>query len=244
MSTKLLYLESMYDLQANAYVEHVEQQDGRSVVYLDQTILYPQGGGQPYDTGVIENEDTRFIVEEVRFVDGEVLHFGHFEGRPFIQGEDVHITVDTERRKLNARLHSGGHLVDMAVSQIKPEWVPAKGYHFPDSPYVEYEGQLDMQDPDELASQIQKLANDYIEQDLSVSCHFVERDELDRLCRHVPASLPRNKPIRVVQFEDFAVPCGGTHVKSLGEIKDLAITKLKMKGGNVRVGYTLATKAT
>jgi len=241
MSTKLLYLENMHDLEADAYVEHVDQQEGRTIVYLDQTILYPQGGGQPYDTGVIQNEDTKFIVEEVRFIDGEVLHIGHFEGssRSLMQGEDVHIVVDAERRKLNARLHSAGHLVDMAVSQFSPEWVPAKGYHFPDSPYVEYEGQLDAQNQDELASRIEKLANGYIKQDLQVSCRFVERDELERLCRHVPANLPTNKPIRVVQFKNFAVPCGGTHVKRLGDINVLSITKLKMKGGNVRVGYNI-----
>lgn len=241
MSTKLLYLENMHDLEADAYVEHVDQQDGRAVVYLDQTILYPQGGGQPYDTGAIQNEGTKFIVEEVRFVEGEVLHIGHFEnGSRFMQGEDAHITVDGERRKLNARLHSGGHLVDMAVSHIKPEWVPAKGYHFPDAPYVEYEGQLDEQNQEELLSQIQKLANDFIAQDLPVHCHFVEREKLNRLCRHVPANLPTNKPIRVVQFQDFAVPCGGTHVKSLGDIQKVTITKLKMKGGHVRAGYSIA----
>ncbi len=240
MSTKLLYLENMYDLEADAYVERIEQQEGRTVVYLDQTILYPQGGGQPYDTGVIQNEDTRFVVEEVRFVDGDVLHIGHFDGRPFIQGEDVHIVVDAERRHLNARLHSAGHLVDMAVSQLRTDWVPAKGYHFPDSPYVEYDGQFDPETRDELMAQIEKLGNEYIEQDLPVSCHFVEHDELKQLCRHVPTNIPTNKPIRVVQFDNFAVPCGGTHVKSLAELKDLTITKLKKKDKSIRVGYNVS----
>ena len=127
MSTKLVYLENMHDLEADAYIERVDKQNGRDVVYLDQTILYPQGGGQPYDKGVIQGGHTKFIVEEVRFVDGDVLHFGHFEGYPFMQGEDVHIIVDGDRRKLNARLHSGGHLVDMAVSKIKSDWIPGKG---------------------------------------------------------------------------------------------------------------------
>jgi Ser-tRNA(Ala) deacylase AlaX len=230
----------MHTLEADAYVEHIDQIDGRTVVYLDQTILYPQGGGQPYDKGVIQNEDTKFVVEEVRFVEGEVLHIGHFEGRPFIQGEDVHIVVDGHRRELNARLHSAGHLVDLAVSTIGVDWVPLKGYHFPDAPYVEYEGELASEQQDELAKQIEKIANDYIAEDLPVTCHFVEREELEKLCRHVPTNLPKDKPTRVVQFETFAVPCGGTHVRSLKDLKELKITKLKNKGGSIRIGYDVS----
>jgi Ser-tRNA(Ala) deacylase AlaX len=240
MSTKLLYLENMHDLEADAYVERVDKQDGRDVVYLDQTILYPQGGGQPYDTGVIQNEDTKFIVEEVRFVDGEVLHIGHFEGRSFIQGEDAHIIVDADRRRLNARLHSAGHVVDMAVSNLCPDWVPAKGYHFPDSPYVEYDGQFDPEKRDELMAEIERLGNEYVKQGTPVTCRFVEHAELKQLCRHVPTNIPTNKPIRVVQFDNFAVPCGGTHVKSLDELKDLTITKLKKKDKYLRVGYNVS----
>jgi len=56
--TKLLYLENMQQLECTAYVEAVEQQDGKAIVYLDQTVFYPQGGGQPYDTGTISSDDT------------------------------------------------------------------------------------------------------------------------------------------------------------------------------------------
>lgn len=230
----------MHDLEADAYVERVDQQNGRDVVYLDQTILYPQGGGQPYDKGVIQSQDTKFIVEEVRFVDGDVLHIGHFEGQPFMQGEDVHIVVDADRRKLNARLHSGGHIVDMAVSKLGLNWTPGKGYHFPDGPYVEYDGELDPEQQTELQTKIEATANELIAQDMPVSCHFVDYDELKQLCRHIPSNLPTNKPIRVVQFADFAVPCGGTHVAKFAVIQKLTITKVKNKHGSIRVSYAVA----
>ena len=240
MSTKLTYLEDMHDLEADAYVERVEQQNGRDIVYLDQTILYPQGGGQPYDKGVIQSQDTKFIVEEVRFVDGDVLHIGHFEGQPFMQGEDVHVVVGAERRRLNARLHSGGHLVDMAITKLGLDWVSSKGYHFPDGPYVEYDGELDPERQTELQAKIEAKANELISHNLPVTCRFVDHDELKQLCHHVPANLPTNKPIRVVQFDDFAVPCGGTHVASLSAIQKLTITKVKNKHGSIRVGYAVA----
>ncbi len=238
--TKLLYLEHMHDMQCNSHVEQVTQTNGRTVVILDQTMLYAQGGGQPYDTGIIENEDTKFIVEEVRFVEGLVHHIGHFEGRTFMQGEDVHCRVNAERRTLNSRLHSAGHLVDMAVSQLEIEWTPGKGYHFPDNPYVEYGGELNPADVDKLIERLQQLCDQLIADDLPVSCSFVEPDELQQLCRFVPDNIPTGKPTRIVQFGDFAVPCGGTHVRNLGELKQQTITKLKLKNKQIRVGYDVS----
>lgn len=239
MSTQLLYLENMHDLEVDAQVIRVEQQDDRTVVYLEQTILYPQGGGQPYDTGTIESQGGEFIVEEVRFVDGDVLHIGRFRKGDFAQGEAVHITVDANRRRLNARLHSAGHLVDMAVNNLDVDWLPSKGYHFPDNPYVEYDGEFEPEDRDKVLAEIERLGNEYITQDLAVDCRFVQHDELKQLCRHVPPNIPVNKPTRIVQFGNFAVPCGGTHVRTLAEVESFVVTKLKKKSGKIRIGYNV-----
>jgi alanyl-tRNA synthetase len=57
MNTKLLYLEDMDNCSCVAKVAEVISEDGRAVVILDQTIYYPQGGGQPYDTGTITSEE-------------------------------------------------------------------------------------------------------------------------------------------------------------------------------------------
>jgi len=239
MSTKLLYLENMHDLTCTAYVDRVEQKDGRSVVYLDQTIFYPQGGGQPYDTGTIETEDTKFNVEEGRFIEGEVLHIGYFEGRPFIQGEDVHCQIDAERRQLHKRLHSAGHVLDMAVTKLGYDWIPGKGYHFPDGPYVEYAGSLEGLDKDEVISQLNKTMADLIASNPTTEVKFVTLEELHKLCRHVPDNLPVGKPIRAVMYGDFAVPCGGTHVAALKDIGRVHIRKIK--GGDViKISYEIS----
>lgn len=50
------------------------------------------------------------------------------------------MSIDPAVRLLNARLHSAGHLIDVAVSILHYPWKASKGYHFPDSPYVEYVG--------------------------------------------------------------------------------------------------------
>jgi len=41
------------------------------------------------------------------------------------------LEIDEEKRRTYARVHSGGHLLDIAVNQLGYQWVPGKGYHFP-----------------------------------------------------------------------------------------------------------------
>lgn len=48
--------------------------------------------------------------------------------------------IDKDFRIRNAQLHSAGHIIDVAVSNLKMPWKAGKGYHFEDSPYVEYVG--------------------------------------------------------------------------------------------------------
>lgn len=235
--TKLLYMEDMQKLESDAYVESVEQKDGRTVVYLDQTVFYPQGGGQPYDTGTITSGATRFIVEEVRFNEGLVHHIGHFEGSQFMQGEDVKCEVDSERRKLHTRLHSGGHVLDMAVNQLGYTWTPGKGYHFPQGPYVEYSGDLGEETKEDVITKLNEKISEILGSGIKTEIKFVDRDEMSQLCRHVPDYLPKDKPSRVVLYGDFGVPCGGTHVAELKDIGQETVRKIKTSSGTIRISY-------
>lgn len=55
----------------------------------------------------------------------------------------VEMKVDGDKRLLYARLHSAGHLLDMAVARLGYQWHPSKGCHFPVGAYVEYVGAID-----------------------------------------------------------------------------------------------------
>lgn len=238
--TKLLYMEDMQQLECTAYVDAVEQKDGKTIVCLDQTVFYPQGGGQPYDTGTIAAPDTTFLVEEVRFVDGQVLHIGHFEGRTFMQGEDVQCHVDKERRILHTRLHSGGHVLDMAVSQLGYDWKPGKGYHFPQGPYVEYEGNSDEVDKEELIQTLNQQMAEILARGAQTEIRFMPKAEMAAYCRHVPDYLPDGKPGRIVLYGDFGVPCGGTHVAQLQDIGAVTVRKIKTQSGAIRISYEIS----
>lgn len=239
-NTKLLYMEDMQQLECTAYVESVEQKDGRAVVDLDQTVFYPQGGGQPYDTGVIDSGSSKLIVEEVRFDEGVVHHIGRFEGQPFMQGEDVSCSVDGKRRSLNTRMHSGGHVLDMAVNELGYDWIPGKGFHFPEGAYVEYSGVLEDETKEEVIEKLNSKIKDILGRGIQTQIKFVTKDEMAELCRHVPDYLPKDKPSRVVLYGDFGVPCGGTHVAQLSDIGTETIRKIKAGPQTIRISYMVA----
>jgi len=145
MHTELLYMKNMGQIQCSSKMVGYHQDGDKTIVILDQTIFYPQGGGQPYDTGIIKSNDGDLVfrVQAVRFVDGIVNHIGVVEkGKPSI-GIEVQCFIDEDRRNRNSRLHSAGHLIDMAVKEMDIDWTPGKGYHFPQGAYVEYHGTVD-----------------------------------------------------------------------------------------------------
>jgi len=240
-STHLLYLEDFNLLECDSQVLEVLKEDEKDVVILDQTVFYPQGGGQPYDQGFIQNESGKFLVEEVRFLEGIVKHIGKFESGNFEKGMEIKCIVDRERRKLHSRLHSAGHVLDMAVAALGLSWVPGKGYHFPNGPYVEYAGQIEDSEKEKLRVEIEGKCNEFIREGIETTPVFMVKEKMHEVCRFVPEYLPEGKPTRVVMYGEFGVPCGGTHVNNLKDIGPMAIRKVKLERGSIRVSYEITS---
>ncbi|MBI4973593.1 hypothetical protein HZC27_03220 [Candidatus Roizmanbacteria bacterium] len=240
-STKLLYMEDSYKLQDTAtFIDITQTEGGKTALVLDQTIFYPQGGGQPYDTGIISQGANEFKVEEVRFKDGIVYHVGNFTRGLIEKGAQVTLTVDEPRRKLNRRNHTAGHLIDIAVKNLGLSLTPAKGFHFPEGAYVEYIGLMDEAQKEELRLKIENEVNRLIQLKLPMKARQVTYEELKELCDFVPEYLPKDKPIRIEKIGEYkAHPCGGTHVSNTEEVGKVTIEKLKSKSGNTRVSYKI-----
>jgi Ser-tRNA(Ala) deacylase AlaX len=239
--THLSYLDNSFLLDSPAQVVGVlEAEGGLKSVVTDRTIFYPQGGGQPYDQGFIENGNGKFDVKEVRFKEGVVYHLGNFISGNFNPGEQVQLIVNRDRRMLNCRLHTAGHLVDVAMQQAGYQMPPNKGYHFPDSPYVEYAGAIPAEQREEVLKKVQEAADKLVAENLTVSARLIEKENLKDHCYFVPDYIPKDKPSRVVFIGGAnGCPCGGTHVGALGEIGAVKIKKIQVKGGNTRVSYSI-----
>lgn len=234
--TKLNYLHDSYLFESEAiFVEIKENEKGKAVI-LDETIFYPQGGGQPADKGEIIFGDNVFTVSDVRLDEtGIVWHFGEFTNGEFKQGDKVTLKIDTERRILNTKLHSAGHLLDCAISKIEIENLKAtKGFHFPDGPYVEYDGTIE--NPAEIIPILQKNIDDLITQNLQVE----KKDLTSEEAQSKGVWAPAGKSARVVNFSGFPIcGCGGTHVNMSSEIGKVTVRKIKSSQGKTKIAYTL-----
>lgn len=240
--THLTYLNNSYQFESNAFVTEVKLNDfGQSVVLLDSTIMYPQGGGQPFDQGKISQGKVLFEVSEVRLNNHVVNHIGRFVSveTDFSFENKVCIHIDESRRRLHARLHTAGHLVDDAVVKLGYQLKPIKGYHFPDGPYVEYQGILNG-DPTRIALDIESRLREIIATNYQPHQEIVQSThDLEGKVIYLPDFLPEGKPIGIVYVSSptRGQCCGGTHVKYLQEIGSISIPKIKSKGGNTRISY-------
>lgn len=240
--TELLYLKD-FDVEiCKAVVASAgATEDGRTTITLNQTCFYARGGGQDWDKGEIAKDGAHFTVEEVRLDEsGDVHHIGTITAGTFVTGDAVSGKVDHERRSINTRLHSAGHVIDMAIDSLGLDWIATKGQHYPDLSAVEYSGTWQPERAEELRLEIEKRVNELVAKGSENSLQFMPVEEMHTVCRHVPENIPKNKPARVVIYgENFGIPCGGTHVKNLSQIGTVHIPKLKEKKGVIRVTYTV-----
>lgn len=238
MTTRLLYLEDFDVVSCEAtVVAVVKTEDDRTDVVLDQTCFYPRGGGQDWDIGTIGD----FKVQEVRLDEQGIVHHSG-QGNVRV-GDTVQCQVDTERRAINTRLHSAGHLLDMAINQLQPDWVPARGGHYPHMSFVEYTVPPDTQVDEDFSKTLAGCVHDCVHGpagNYSNQVRFMSKHEMAQYCRHVPDNIPANKPSRIVLYaDDFGIPCGGTHVRRVKDIGQITITKIKVKKGLAKVSYAV-----
>ena len=249
--TELVYFSDTYQTSCEAKVvscEPVEDpgDDGvaRFVVVLDRTVAYPAGGGQPSDTGrIVGPGGVAFVVASVASTkDGTVTHLGEFEeegAAPFNADDEVIVTVDADKRLLHARIHSAGHLLDVAMTNIGfgPDvMVPAKGLHQPDQAYVEYTGKVEGLDKDKLMADLKAEMNKLVSLGGSAAA-MMGYDEAAEACGGFPAT-SRDPTLRRTTADTAGCPCGGTHVANVNEIGSVDVMRAG-KERTTRVSYTI-----
>lgn len=237
--TELLYMTNRsFEFSGSEVVDTFKNESGKTVLILDKTIFYPQGGGQSFDIGEIYTQSSVFSVEEVRFVDGLVHHIGTYKNGDIKAGDIVNLKIDPERKTLNSKLQSAGHLIDIALRNAGfKEIIPLKGYHFPDGPYVEYVGEINGEN---IAEKLQEELNKMINTGYEVVTKLSTLEEAKSCCYFFPPHIPEGKPVRIVAvWNNEFIPCGGTHVSNITELRGLKVKEVKQKKGNTRVSYSI-----
>ncbi len=242
-ATLLTYLDhqTIYETKSKI-IDIIINEKGETCIILDHTILYPQGGGQPYDQGYLTCDENIFKVNEVRFSEGIVYHVGTYESGMLKIGDEVKCRIDIERRLRNARAHGAGHLIAFILKRLPYKLTPQNGHHFPGECYIGCEGEIPENEREVAREKIETLCNQIIGLEIPVTVAFIDRSEMERVCTLIPKEIPKDKPCRVMSVTlpnagKSAVPCGGTHVANLREIGKLVISKVKVKKGMTKISY-------
>lgn len=211
--TRKLYYDLPNEVEFEAVV--LDYFDGMAV--LDQTLFYPEGGGQPSDTGTLVTPDNVVRVEEVTKVGDVILH--RVMGGPLKRGERVKGMVDEERRFSLMRHHTATHILLYAAKKVLGAHVHQAG-----AQKGSEVSRLDIQHyrhitPEELRK-IEIEANRMVMADLPVSISVEERTKAERKYGFglYQGGVPPGGEIRIVRVGNDVQACAGTHVRSTGEI--------------------------
>jgi alanyl-tRNA synthetase len=233
--TNPLYLQNTYLFEETAKILQVGQDEKGDYLILDQTIFYPQGGGQPSDQGKITGADFAYTVSQVRQIEGEIRHYLQEIPSPSSLNTPTSLSIDSERRLLNARYHTAAHLLGNVVEDLFPELKAVKGHSFPKEAYVEFQGATF---PD--MAKIQEKFEGIIHEDMKTQFFEMDRPSFEAKFYVLPYPTPEHKAFRVMQIGDLLpIPCGGTHLASTAEIKGIQFPKVKSKDGAHRIFYEL-----
>lgn len=238
MQTLKTYLNDTYCYTHNGKIIHTDCDERGQFVILDQTIFYPQGGGQPSDQGYMDADGTRFEISHVRTVNDQIRHYTTLDCTEHI-GKEVKLKINPEKRLCHAKLHTSGHLISNIVESLYPTYHAIKGHHFPGECYVEFS--LMSESPQAIdLNTLNGLVQHQIENNLTMEYIEIEGKDLPHYCPHLPYTLPKTESIRLIKIGPFGFqPCGGTHVKTSAELKGLSLTKQKLKGTSLKIYYQI-----
>ncbi len=232
-----LYLHDAYQQECDATVRASGTQ-GTSIL-LDQTIFYPEGGGQPCDAGTLRKEGTAYIVLSVKKTPEGIMHEVE---KPGLQpGDHVHLQIDWQRRYTLMRYHTAAHLLSAVI--YKETKVETTGNQLAtDKSRMDFS--LEDASRERMESFIQK-ANNLIQHDAPVKVYTLPKEEaikdpsLFKLA--VKDYIEKLKEVRVVEIVGIDKQAdGGTHVRSLKEIGSIKLGKIDNKGkNNRRIYFTL-----
>ena len=192
---------------------------------LNETIFYPEGGGQPGDEGSITIDNQTVNVIGTRYIDNKLVHLiENIDGLK--KNEDVKLNLNWTKRYSYMKVHTCLHL----LCSIIP--FPVTGGSIGDG-----RGRLDFDletkpDKEEVLNKINELINkDYLIHISSITDK--ELDDNPDLVRTMAVKPPRGsgqiRMIRIGDNIDFQ-PCGGTHVSKTSEIDHVKSVKIENKG--------------
>ena len=237
--TRPLYYEQPCEVEFEAMV--IDFFDG--LVVLDQTLFYPEGGGQPADTGTLLSAESMVRVEDVVKRGDVILH--RVVGGALKRGERVKGMVDEERRWSLMRHHTATHVLLHAAKEILGAHIHQAGAQKgSDSARLDIRHFKHITE-DELR-RIELRANQIVQNNKPVFIKLEERARAEQKYGFTlyQGGVPPGNAIRVVQVGGEIQACAGTHVRTTGEIGAIKILRVEhIQDGIERIEFAAGKAA-
>jgi alanyl-tRNA synthetase len=214
-------------------------------VALDRSAFYPTSGGQPFDKGNLTATSRNGAVLEIPIDEvgedeqGEVWHY---TAKPLVAGTQVHAAIDWERRLDHMQQHSGQHLLSALFSR-------ELGAHTVSFHLGDESSTIDLNTASiahASLERVERLANEIIAQDRPITIRTVSRSEAESMLaagelRKLPE---RDGDIRLIEIEGVDLnACGGTHLRSTGQIGGLMLRSTEKVRQGWRVEFVCGLRA-
>lgn len=229
-----LYDADAYQTEFEATVlacEEVEKKDGRGYqVWLDQTLFFPEEGGQSPDMGTIDG----IRVLDVQIKDEVITHT---LAAPLAVGTTVKGVVDWKHRFYNMQQHSGEHIFSGIVhNRFGYDNV---GFHLSDSIVtMDFNGVITAEDIEKIETEV----NQAIIENIPVEVSYPTKEELKVL--EYRSKIEIEGQVRIVTIPGYDVcACCAPHVRRTGEIGMLKVMNVQSYKGGVRISILCGFRA-
>jgi alanyl-tRNA synthetase len=209
---------------------------GEKVEFIcDVTPCYAESGGQVADRARARARNAEIVIEHVvKPVEGIYLHSGKVTGGEIEEGEEIFLAVDAPRRQAVARNHSATHLLHRALKEVIGAHVNQAGSLVEPNRLRFDFTHLGAVSPAELR-RVEQLVNDAVLANLPVEIIHTSLEAARKMGAVALFEEKYAQTVRVVKIGDFSLElCGGTHVRSTGEIGLFKITAESSVGTGLR----------
>jgi alanyl-tRNA synthetase len=240
--TEQLYYDDQEGTEFEAVVLDVFERDDGYDVVLDQTMFYPEGGGQPADTGTLSAEDQTVEVHDVQIEDGVVRHR---TDEPLDKGDMVRGQLDVTRRRQLMRNHTATHIIIHSAREILGEHIRQAGAQKGvDS------SRIDLRHYDRISrgeiKAIEQYANEIVMENTAVTDQWLDRNSAEEEYGFdlYQGGVPVGEELRIIQVDEDVQACGGTHVDDTGDIGAIKVrTTERVQDGVERIVFSAGTAA-
>ncbi len=213
-----LKAEILAIIKADKRVERAKAGDEIDII-LDTTPFYPEAGGQIGDRGTITKRGTRIeVLDTQRPLPEIIVHKAKVVKGSIRKGDKIEASIDIEKRLATARNHTATHLLQGALRKILGKHVRQTG-SFVSSDRLRFDLTHFAPLTDKQLSQVEAMVNDKIRENIEVEASMMDFEEAKKRGAIFLVGEKYEKRVRTVKIGDFSLElCGGTHVKTTGEI--------------------------